>query len=304
MMSELTLEKQRLRSGIPLPPGAKLHRRPPVDRPSGGILQPVGPPKPVRDDDVETQPVDDAAAKKRELKITPRQRLERMISDMPTVLENYFELADLLIAEHKHLDAERTLARALHASGGDPKVRLRLEDAQMQRARHELGLEERKARKEKTERAFELVKGMRDAVNRLELEIYGARAERFPQDLDVKFELAMRLKRAGNYAEALKHFDLAREAPQHKAMSLLEAGECLQHLKSFEKALKCYSKAADTADDEECRKLALYRGGVLATGMKRLDDAGQLLQRLAKLDPHYKDIEDRLDKIGRIRDKG
>ncbi|MEX2027367.1 MAG: hypothetical protein WEH44_08695, partial [Pirellulaceae bacterium] len=255
------------------------------------------------DDDIETQPADDAA-RKLALKLTPRQRLERMISDMPAVLDNYFELADLLIAEHKHLDAERTLSRALHASGGDPAIRLRLEDVQMQRARHELSLEERKARKEKTERAAELAREMRDAVNRLELEIYGARAERYPQDLDVKFELAVRLKRAGNYAEALKHFDLAREAPQHKAVSLLEAGECLHHLKSYDKALKCYAKAAETADDEECRKLALYRGGVLATGMKRYDEAGQFLKRLAKLDPQYKDVEDRLDKIGRIRDKG
>jgi hypothetical protein len=38
--------------------------------------------------------------------------------------------------------------------------------------------------------------------------------------------------------------------------------------------------------------------------MKRLDEAGQFLKRLAKLDPQYKDVEDRLDKIGRIRDKG
>jgi tetratricopeptide (TPR) repeat protein len=306
MISELTLEKQRMRSGIPMPVGAKTHRRPPVER-TGGIIQPAAlPPAPSAAPAAE--PDEEAAddpAKKRDIKLTPRQLLERATSDFPTILDNYLKLADLLIVERKFVDAERTLARALQVSGGDPAVREQLEDVQMQGARYQLSREERKARKENTERAAEMVGEMREAVNRLELEIYGARAERHPHDLAVKFELALRLKRAQNYAEALKYFDQARELSPKKAEALLEGGECLQHLKSFERALKCYVRAAEAAaDDPEGRKLALYRAGVLATGMKRFDDARQLLGRLAELDPQYKDVPSRLDKLKRIRDKG
>jgi tetratricopeptide (TPR) repeat protein len=301
MISELTIEKQRMKAG-PMPAGAKTHRRPAVDRPGGStIIQPQTAP---HHEDLDESPPDDDA-KRREFKLTPRQVLERDIAERPAILESYFSLADLLVGERKFDDAERTLARALHVSGGDPQIRLRLEDAQMQRARYELAIEERLARKEGTERAADLVREIRDAVNRLELEIYAARAERYPQDREINFELGVRLKRAQNYAEALKQFDLAREVKEKSALALLEAGECLQHLKGYEKALKCYIKAADSQEvDEECRKLALYRAGVLATGMKRTDDAGELLGRLAKLDSGYKDVQHRLDKLGRIRNKG
>lgn len=305
MISELTVEKQRMKSGIPMPVGAKTHRRPIVDRggAGGGIIQPASAHAPPSDELDDEPPADDAH--KRGIKLTPRQQLEREISERPAILENYDKLAELLLRERKYDDAERTYMRALNASGGDPSIRHQLEEVQMKRARHELALEERKARKDKSERSLELVREIRDAVNRLELEIFAARAERYPQDLAVKFELAVRLKRGQNFAEALKQFDLAREAPEKEALALLEAGECLQHLKGYEKALKCYAKAAEAAEeDEECRKLALYRAGVLATGMKRFDDAQTLLRRLAKLEPGYKDVQSRLDKLDKIRDKG
>jgi tetratricopeptide (TPR) repeat protein len=308
MISELSMEKQRFRSGIPLPPGAKQHRRPPVDRPGGpsSILHPAAQPagRPVPSDEFDDPAeVEQEEETKREIKLTPRQVLERAIADVPSILENYFKLADLLCSEHKYQDAERTLTKALHVSGGDPNVREQLEEVQMRRARREVVLAERAAAKEKTRGTIDFVKEMRDALNHLELNIYTARAERYPQDVGVKFELAMRLKRTRNYPEALKLFNETRESHNQQAASLLEAGECLHHLKSYEKALKCYVKSAEAAVDDEDEKIALYRAGVLASGMKRYDEAARLLGKLGKLDGDYKDVRARLDKLEQIRHK-
>ncbi|MEQ8786537.1 MAG: tetratricopeptide repeat protein [Pirellulaceae bacterium] len=305
MISELSMEKQRFRSGIPAPAGAKTHRRPPLDRPGGAATPAAAPAARSASSDEFEDPEPEEAAKKREIKLTPRQVLERAISDVPSILENYFKLAELLCGEHKYEAAERTLSKALQVSGGDPAVREQLEDVQIKRGRRELVLAERAAAKEQTEATAEFAREMRDAVNRLELDVYTARAERHPNDLEVRFELAVRLKRAHNYTEALKLFDQTREAAHRRAHSLLEAGECLHHLKGYEKALKCYVKASEAAEDDvECRKLALYRAGVLATGMKRFDDAARLLAQIRKLDPDYKDVRVRLDKVEKIRHKG
>jgi tetratricopeptide (TPR) repeat protein len=88
----------------------------------------------------------------------------------------------------------------------------------------------------------------------------------------------------------------------------LELGECLQHLKQYVKALHCYERAAEKSlhDPEaaESHKLALYRAGVLAGGMKELETAERNLRALAELDPEYKDVQTRLDKVRQFRDKG
>lgn len=305
MISELSVEKQRFRAGIPMPLGAKTHRRPPLHPPAAAPAAEAATKPAAADDEFDEAPPDGEAVRRREIKLTPRQVLERAIADVPSILENYFKLADLLCGEHNYAQAERTLARALHVSGGDPAVRERLEDVQIKRARRELLQAERAAVREKTEVAREVAQEMREAVNRLELDIYSARCERHPADLNLRFELALRLKWAHNYAEALKLFDQTRELAERRALSLLEGGECLHHLKGYEKALRCYRKAAEAAgDDVECRKLALYRAGVLATGMRRFDEAEEFLGELVQLDPDYKDVRARLDRLEKIRDKG
>jgi hypothetical protein len=47
--------------------------------------------------------------------------------------------------------------------------------------------------------------------------------------------------------------------------------------------------------------LALYRAGVLATGLRELDRAERHLSELAGLDFGYRDVSDRLDKIAQLR---
>ena len=56
--------------------------------------------------------------------------------------------------------------------------------------------------------------------------------------------------------------------------------------------------------DSEVRQLALYRAGVLATGLRELDRAERHLTELAGLDIGFRDVADRLDKIAHLRNSG
>jgi tetratricopeptide (TPR) repeat protein len=181
-----------------------------------------------------------------------------------------------------------------------------LEDVRLRRAHQHLAVAERKAREEKTEQAQELYKKMKAELNRHELEIYAHRVERYPANPALRYELALRLKRAGNYGEAIKAFQDARGDSKHKAHVYLELGECFHKINQFKLAMSNYELAiAEVADrDPELRKLALYRAGVLATGLKDLEKAENYLTELAGLDFGYKDVSERLDKLGRDRDKG
>ncbi|MCA9188855.1 MAG: hypothetical protein R3E01_21060 [Pirellulaceae bacterium] len=235
--------------------------------------------------------------------LSRQEQLERAIVKEPTVIANYLQLAELFSEQESYADAERVLTRALAASGNDFQVRERLEDAQVRRLKHLVTTLEHEAAQQPTEELRENLQRRRADLNRLELEILTGRHQRYPKNVEIKHELGLRLKRAGNFAEAVKFLDESAQVPDLAAVALLEAGECRQHLRKYQDALKCYlaaAKAAQEADPERF-KLSLYRAGVLAAGLKAWDQAEKLLGRLLRIDPNYRDAAARLDKVRESR---
>jgi tetratricopeptide (TPR) repeat protein len=233
-----------------------------------------------------------------------RQRLEKAIADNPADVASYVALAELWTGEGRHSEAERILTRALAASGGDLKVRELLENAQIRRARAQLAIAENRAVTFKTAEAAELAAKLRADLNRLELEVFDARCQRYPEEPGLKYELGVRLKRAGNYTEAINYLTQGQADPRHRAAATLELGECFQQLRQYTKALEHYVTAAGSAEeDPERRKLALYRAGVLAHGLKDAASAVKYLSQLVEMDAQYKDAADRLDKARQIGHK-
>lgn len=293
MISELTLERNRAQAGFGGPPAAA--------RRAGAAAESVA--AAPRDTSAEVP----APAKKREIQLTPIQRFEKAISDDPTIVENYLELIDLYVAEQRYADAERVLQRAQAASGGDPDVLARGEDLSIERTRHQLAIAEKRAAAEPGADARQLVEQVRGNLARLELQVFDARSQRFPQDLTLKHRVGECLKKLGNYREAALRFQESRQAPELYVAATLELGECLQHLKQYVKALHCYQRAAEKSAAHpaavEFHQLALYRGGVLAAGLKEWTTAAQMLGQLADQAPHYKDVQTRLDKVREIVDK-
>ncbi|MCO6457193.1 MAG: hypothetical protein J5I93_18000, partial [Pirellulaceae bacterium] len=244
---------------------------------------------------------------KRQIELTRRQKLERAIVDFPEGVDNYLQLAQLHLDEQRPAEAERVLVKAVAVSGGDIAVRERLEDATAERIRQQLAVAEQRAEAKQTEEAYKLAEEIRHNLARYEMELLQARAERYPQDPELKFQLGRRLKRLGNYQEAAAQLQHAQESPQLKASARLEMGECLQHLKQYPKALLAYERAIDAAEaagQTEVLKLALYRAGVLATALRQLESAQRHLEALERLDAQFKDLADRLDKLRQIRHKG
>lgn len=212
-------------------------------------------------------------------------------------------LAKRQTADHQFPEAYQTLKKALEQTGGgDLKLKEMVEDAQIRMVRAHLAIAEQRAAAQNTNEANDLVARFRAELNRQELAVYAARAERFPNDLGVKFELGLRLKREANYREAIKCFDACRHDTARRAVSTLEMGECYQHLKQYSNAMKCYQSAiTDAEPGSPCQKVALYRAGILATALKHLEAAENHLDRLVKLDPDFRDAAARLDKLRLIR---
>ncbi len=227
------------------------------------------------------------------------EQLEEAIRQDPTDTDACVALAERYTAQHHYREAFQTLKKALAAAGStNLDLQQLLEDAQIRMVRSQLAIAEKRAKNEPTPEAIDLARRFRAEVNRQELAIYTARSQRLPEDLSVQFELGVRLRREGNYGEAVRAFDVARQDPSRQALATLEMGECRQQLKQYVKALQCYQSAAEEASDgSDLQKLALYRGGVLASALKNQETARNLLTQLTDQDPGYRDAASRLDKL-------
>jgi tetratricopeptide (TPR) repeat protein len=241
----------------------------------------------------------------RPLVLTRRQQLEQEIANRPQEESNYLELADLLLAEHRTYEAQRALTRALEVSR-DLRIVERLEDVNMLRAKEQVKLAEEQAGMERTQEARDDVDRLREESYRLELEVFRNRCHRYPDDKRLKFQLGLRLQQIGSFREAIEPLQAGLEFPDLRAAASLEIGEILQRHQQFPKALQCYRQAAQMAagDDgqQDCRKRALYRAGVLAAAMTLNDTARGYFWELVKMAPDYRDVRTRLDKLGEISD--
>jgi tetratricopeptide (TPR) repeat protein len=285
MISDLQIEKTRVRRGLA--------------RPEAGRSKPGPAPDPRSD----APAADDAAPPteppRREIKLTPRQRLEQIIANNPTDIDSYVELVQLHVDEQRLGDAAHVLQKALAASGNQIRIQELIEDIEVLRKKQQLSVAEKREKSENTDANRELAQQLRDDLNRMELEVFDRRAQRYPDNLELKFQLGLRLKRAGNFREAIASFQQSQAAAELRTGSAFEIGECLQRMKQYDKALLQYWVAADDTSPTraELRKVVLYRIAILAEGLGNLGDAERSLVELTRLDPQYRDAALRLNRI-------
>ena len=256
---------------------------------------------------VAEKPEDSPNEPKLEKPPSPRtqEELSAAIAESPAIVNNYLELAKLQDQEGEFAKAELTLQRALEVAGGDLKVRELMETAQIRRKGAQLKVAKQRAAKEDSQEHKDLVERFKDELNRIELQIYDARAQRYPDDLGIKHELAGRLKRSGNFAEAAKYYEMVAADEHRGSAATLNRGECLQQMRQYLDALRCYVLAAKTAEQRrqpDVEKLALYRAGMLAIGLKDSGKARNYLGKLVKMDPNYRDTQKRLDNLAKNGD--
>jgi tetratricopeptide (TPR) repeat protein len=231
--------------------------------------------------------------------------LREIVAATPTDLDAALELADLLEKESTIEEAEKVLLGALAASGNDLKVREHLEDRQLRWARHRVHVAESRHDAEGTAEHKATLDRLRAAQLKQEIDIYSARAHRYPENMTWRYELAIRLKTAGNYTEAIRQFQDLLQDPRRKGAVALELGECFQRIKQYDLAMRNYQAAVDALGDREMelRKRALYRAGVLASGRQDIDSAQKYLSELGGIDFGYRDVAERLDKLASGKDK-
>ena len=215
------------------------------------------------------------------------------IKQTPKNANAHLQLANLYRKSEQFDKARQVLQEALAPTGNHFEITQELLDIDIEPFRRDLAIAEEKLRQNPDDAEMQQIRGkLSKEINTRELEYYRRRSDRFPTDTNARFEMGMRLVRAGQIDEAIKELQTVRNDPRHHGKALFYLGLCFKSRnnwrlaqRNFEEALQHLSEA-----DRFLRKETMY---VLATGYAEageLERAIDLGCELANLDYNYKGI--------------
>lgn len=122
------------------------------------------------------------------------------------------------------------------------------------------------------------------------------RAEKFPTDLAIRYELGVLYFQAGKIGEAIQEFQKAQGNPHKRIAAMGYLAQCYAKRKMFDLAARTLQNAIKEKPvfDEEKKELTYNFGSVLES-MGKKDEAIEQFKLIYELDISYKDVAARVD---------
>ncbi len=227
--------------------------------------------------------------------------LERAIRKEPENKDNYLKLADFLKRDGQLDETLKILKKALDVSGGEIKIREQVEDVELDLMRKSVGLAKEEALSDPDDN-FAKRKYL-EAKNELmhrEIEVFAARIERYPQDMTLKFDLALLYMADKRHQLAIPLLQKSRGDARRKAASLINLGKCFIFDKQYALARRQFEQAmldCKPDDDQDLFVELHYFAGRVCEELKDKEAAIKYYQTVLEYDYDYKDNRDRLARL-------
>jgi tetratricopeptide (TPR) repeat protein len=122
------------------------------------------------------------------------------------------------------------------------------------------------------------------------------RVERFPTDLQIRFEMGQLYLQAGKIGEAIQEFQKAQNNPHRRIASMNALAQCFSRRRMFDLAARTLQNALKekVVFDEEKKEL-IYNLGCVLDQMGRKEEAVEQFKLIYEVDIGYKDVAARVD---------
>ncbi len=245
-----------------------------------------------------------AAASDREATST-NDRLEReaaplrtRLKDDPTSPYTYLQLAAVYRRGDELDKARAVLQEGLGPTGNAFELSVQLADLDIEPFRRNLAIAEEKLRADpESAELRRLGIRLRKEINSRELDLFRQKSERYPTEMIHRYEVGVRLYRAGQVDEAIRELQAARVDPRSRWQALLALGLCFKARSNWRLAELNFEEALKNlpAGETDHRKEILYE---LAAGCAEAHDLNKAIDMgtmLANIDFSYRDISKLLD---------
>ena len=224
---------------------------------------------------------------------------QRMISEYeeqlvkePNNLKVLRSVAELYEQQKNFDKALETYQRIVDQGGGtDASLQKVISDTTVKKLNHAIA--QLDAQDPAAAEKIKQLQGERDAFFLAECE---QRAERYPNDLVIRFDLAKLYFQTGKVREAIKEFQKAQNNPNKRIQSLSYLGQCFAHLGMNDMAARSLQNAIKEklAFDEE-KKEMIYALGVVLDKMGKKEESIDQFKLIYEVDSGYKDVADRVE---------
>ncbi len=122
------------------------------------------------------------------------------------------------------------------------------------------------------------------------------RAERYPNDLQIRYELGELYFKAGKYTEAIQEFQRAQNNPQRRVQAMAYLGRCFSQRGMNDLAARTLQNAIKEKavfDDE--KKDLIYNLGTVLEKMGKKEEAIEQYKLIYEQDIGYKDVAAKVD---------
>jgi tetratricopeptide (TPR) repeat protein len=223
--------------------------------------------------------------------------LERIKAE-PTNANLYLQLATVYRRADQPDKALEVLKQGLGPTGNHFELCLEVAELELEPFRRNLVLTDEKLKTDpKNEELRKIRIRLLKEINTRELDLYRQKSNRYPTEMAHRFELGVRLLRAGQIDEAIRELQMTRADPRHLWKSLLYLGYCFKNRNNWRLAQRNFEDALRNlpAGEDATRKELLFQ---LAQGSADAGDLGKAVElgyELANLDFGYRDIGKLLD---------
>jgi len=236
----------------------------------------------------------------RKPKLTPEQQWVQDIKEDPTRISPYIQISEFFKGRNQLEEAEKVLAKGLKVNPENPDLMYAHAEVRIARFQHAINAYTRKAQEKPDDPE---VKAKLDQYSAMLAEYeekeYRRRVALNPEDLNLQFQLGLKLARAGKHDDAIAAFQQARSDPALRVQAQHQAGlsfEAKGVLKLAERNYAEALKAADPADTVTTNALH-YRLGRVAEAQGNNKVAEEHYNEVAANDYSYLDVAQRLQSL-------
>jgi tetratricopeptide (TPR) repeat protein len=234
--------------------------------------------------------------------------LRERIKGDPTNANGWLQLAGIYRRADDIEQARAVLMEGLGPTGNSFHLMLELTDLDIEPFRRDLAVAEDKLRAHPSNKElYRIRKRLLKEVNLRELELHRMKADRFPTEMVHRFEVGVRLLRAGKIDEAIAELQAARADQRLYWQTLIHLGYCFKARNNWKLARRNFEEALQhlPGNERELRKEILFSIAEGCAANNDLAHAVELAQELANEDFAYREIGRLLDEWeARLRQDG
>jgi tetratricopeptide (TPR) repeat protein len=210
--------------------------------------------------------------------------LEAQIAAEPANVNYYRNLAKLLIEAERHEEAATVLRNAVELNPGDVEL-----DAALSRVRVlHFDYKIRVAREAGDETAAQAAENER---LHFVFEDLQNRVERYPNDLDLRFEWGRMLYKNDHFNEAIQQFQKAQRNPRNRVRALYYLGLCFKAKGQYDMAVDQLEQASgEIPGMDALKKDVLYELGSVCELRGDTEKAGTVFKQIYQADIGYRDV--------------